>query len=1136
MLPLQGLTFTTTGFTMEDQEAIRAKVLKHGGSFSVDVLSSTTHIVVAYGSTKKCLVGRQVTTIQLVTAEWLTLAVASPKLRPAHEFPTACFAQPLTGYVICITALTPEERQLVRERVQAHGGVYQGDLDTAVTHLLVPTTFNYQQSDKNAKVVFAQANDIPVVYLCWLNAMRSGFVVEEEVTDICRAVPFVDVHGDLDVSVSEKSPEDGEKPLVAPYSPAEAEKFCNQRVQEGIWGQKNEAGVRASVYEAFRAAFTSSLSNGPADVSSPLLEVKSTQSPVLAAAVAQQRQSRGEAGADPATSLIHFLNHFMQNAETADFLQSSQIWFYADPKEEVPFGTSGLAPPRDDQRASALLSNSKKSSDADVTALLKCAIAHAYGIPLPILMPNTTHIVIPLKEGKPQQLPFAAEDILRNICDSLPFPAVRIVTGMWVVESLRAREALPYERFTYTFSARESLSPLSPSFSQRSSQGRSQPRQVGAFGALGSPIQRSSQGFSAFGRQGSQLSPPIASSGNFMSQNSVSPSPVPLNQMSNFGSPRQLALSPPQPQRPAKRPRRLFQNFVFELSEDFADDRRAALKRLIVAYGGVVRDSSMNLSPTNVTQSGNQRPRLCTVVPHAYERRTFTEKSPFENRVPSPFPWSAYISQDKSPRDTATKATRRTVTSSWIFGLLRKYWEISTRANGKMSKERYMPLKKFFSKKVERRLLESAPSLGSTTNLKNMLWWWYYNPIKGASKESSAISSISVYTPSLTLKNRIDPVCSSLGIKVTSHSPKNCTHVLLKKSSPKIEALLKKSNKVPLLMVAIVQSAQTGTLSLPKAEDASPSPPLDMAATPIASPRHTIDSASAANAIFCSLSPGSYARPAHLPLLASPSSPSTPQPSPTPSPGPVAQTPQVTIDSSATQPYDNFAGEVRIAFNLSSWEGFDMHGAADTFHRLGAAVALDFQFHAEHMPTHLIASTPSPRLVILCALARGMWVLRPQYALDCQTVGKLMPPEPYEWTIEKVDRSYRLITVRHVVNAIKVWRERRQKTRRIESFGAFNKLRILLYAHDAGKRKQFARILRAGNALELKVVEEMPAGRISGFDMVLLDEAAVELLKKSGYVPAEGEKTPMYSDRWLMHYLTCKPVQKTKVVFGEKTG
>uniref|UniRef100_W5M0D4 SMC5-SMC6 complex localization factor 1 n=1 Tax=Lepisosteus oculatus TaxID=7918 RepID=W5M0D4_LEPOC len=88
--------------------------------------------------------------------------------------------------------------------------------------------------------------------------------------------------------------------------------------------------------------------------------------------------------------------------------------------------------------------------------------------------------------------------------------------------------------------------------------------------------------------------------------------------------------------------------------------------------------------------------------------------------------------------------------------------------------------------------------------------------------------------------------------------------------------------------------------------------------------------------------------------------------------------------------------------------------------------------------THLIARNVSPSEKFLAACAAGIWVLRPEYVTESARAGRWLAEEPREWG-----------------SPARRWRGQA---------GAFRGWRVALLLGDAGKRKVFERILKAGKA------------------------------------------------------------------------
>lgn len=74
----------------------------------------------------------------------------------------------LHGCKISITGLTSEKREEISQLVRSLGGIYSGDMNKSITHLI--TTPDYADGSRSPKIQFALKWSLPLVDLAWLEA------------------------------------------------------------------------------------------------------------------------------------------------------------------------------------------------------------------------------------------------------------------------------------------------------------------------------------------------------------------------------------------------------------------------------------------------------------------------------------------------------------------------------------------------------------------------------------------------------------------------------------------------------------------------------------------------------------------------------------------------------------------------------------------------------------------------------------------------------------------------------------------------------------------------------------------------------------------------------------------------------
>ncbi|KNH03760.1 hypothetical protein XU18_4836 [Perkinsela sp. CCAP 1560/4] len=1109
MRPFTGLTFTTTGFTREEQEGIREKIIQNGGSFSVDVVSNTTHIIAAFGSTKKCLVARQLSTIEIVTQSWLDGYMQSSKGSEKKYLGDECFAKPLTGYVICVTEIAPENRTQFRDRIESHGGTYQGHLDTSVTHLIVPMGFDWKKKNANPKIVFAEKHDISIVYECWTTAVQSGFIVETEITDICRATPFYDVNDDLEI-VGQSSSVPDERPVIEPYTAAEAKHFCEQRVQEGMWGQKNEEGMRSSVYAAFRSAFSSSIPERD-DPHSPLLSSQRMSSPLLAAAVASQRHKSGQER-HPEAEAHQLLRDFIDGKGPDEIFRHVRAYFVEEGKDQVPIGDCALFPSFKDplmqilsppNQASQQRRPAVKSEDDTLHATMKRAIVSAFGVFLPFLSRTVTHIIVPTIDVRSRRLSVATEGKLKSFCEQIYFPLSRVVTAQWLIESIRQNKALGCEGFGYMFGSSENIR-LSPTNTEKSSSPQEK--------AFSTP-QRTD-----WKKDVSPRIPPEIENKSCLSESFSNEATA--FEKTDLNATRSMVAIPGDLIRalPSKR-RQPLKRCTFQFSEGFSMARRICLSHLIRAYGGVIQNATDDgLSSTKNRNSTKSVQKRWNFLVHPHEFEYAPTGSPC-----SPPPWNQWISPlTGSQTSKKHKGDRKQmcITSSWIFGFLVTYW----RQRETVPAAPVSLFKMFLKETLKTALRRPAHSRNSDSPRK-YLWLWYYVPIRHThSSVSKRDESIPTFSPKVVLYISkelqreyftISSVILSMGGTISGNMNNSVTHILEKKDNC-IEA-----SPGSVSMRWLEESVRAGYLVPHSNQHRTPlrslgmSPVVDTDALALHASNHSDPMPLASFGISPPISSPTLETPPSTELARH------------------AETPLAKLSSYANSrcatPVEQFQGTIRVAFSFDTREERDAMKLGSALRKFGATVSMDFPTAEKYPPTHLISSIPSPRLSVLCALARGMWILQPQYAAECVNKERLLPEVDFEWTLQSVERHYQVITVQHTTKACRTWRERRERSLDPANFGAFQNLKVLLFATDRRKRKQFQQILEAGNVASLEVVDSIPEGALSAYSMVLLDAEAAQHLREISYHPPDGNTTPIYTDRWLLCFLTCQPLVQTKL-------
>ncbi|KAK7530907.1 BRCT domain-containing protein [Phyllosticta citribraziliensis] len=176
--PLAGVILCCTSITTERRDELAKWAVEMGAAHKYDLTSDVTHLVIGHVDTPKYkYVAKERPDVKVVTPEWLAHVrehwleggdVDVEKLEAQHRAPT------FLGLRICVTGFEDlESRTDIQKRVTNNGGIYDGDLTRAVTHLVA-------LAPKGSKYEHALRWNIKIVALEWIaDSEERGMVLDE---------------------------------------------------------------------------------------------------------------------------------------------------------------------------------------------------------------------------------------------------------------------------------------------------------------------------------------------------------------------------------------------------------------------------------------------------------------------------------------------------------------------------------------------------------------------------------------------------------------------------------------------------------------------------------------------------------------------------------------------------------------------------------------------------------------------------------------------------------------------------------------------------------------------------------------------------------------------------------------------
>ncbi|CAN8096962.1 unnamed protein product [Discula destructiva] len=195
--PLRGVVVCCTSIPVNERTDVGNKVAELGGQHEYDLTPKTTHLIVGeHDTTKYRHVAKSRPDVRPMAIGWIdavrNLWVAdSPIDFRALEskwtlktFETGGVALQDTGdvgqtnkLICCISGMDKEERDEWIRCIKAHGGIYTGNLDKSVTHLII-------SEPTGKKYLAARKWELQIVVPQWLvDSIRRGMILDEACYD-----------------------------------------------------------------------------------------------------------------------------------------------------------------------------------------------------------------------------------------------------------------------------------------------------------------------------------------------------------------------------------------------------------------------------------------------------------------------------------------------------------------------------------------------------------------------------------------------------------------------------------------------------------------------------------------------------------------------------------------------------------------------------------------------------------------------------------------------------------------------------------------------------------------------------------------------------------------------------------------
>ncbi len=169
---LRGCVVTSTGFERERKARLQLQVERMGGIYANAFHDGVTHLVAEVVKSPKYDVAIR-KEVPIFTEEWLEKLweVGKHENIRAEDKRFLRYACPaLKGLVICVSQMARRDKDTLRKKIEAHGGVYSPVLDMEKTAILITATTN------GDKYEYARKWQIPCVIPEWvLDSIDQGY-------------------------------------------------------------------------------------------------------------------------------------------------------------------------------------------------------------------------------------------------------------------------------------------------------------------------------------------------------------------------------------------------------------------------------------------------------------------------------------------------------------------------------------------------------------------------------------------------------------------------------------------------------------------------------------------------------------------------------------------------------------------------------------------------------------------------------------------------------------------------------------------------------------------------------------------------------------------------------------------------
>ncbi len=161
---LRGCVVTSTGYDREEKAKMQLRVERMGGIYANAFHDGVTHLVAKVVKSQKYDVAIR-KEVPIFTDEWLDKVWEVGKHENVHArdkrfLRYSCPA--LKGLVICVSQMPRKDKDALRKKIEAHGGVYSAVLDMEQTAILVTPTTNGDKYD------YARKWQIPCLGPDWI--------------------------------------------------------------------------------------------------------------------------------------------------------------------------------------------------------------------------------------------------------------------------------------------------------------------------------------------------------------------------------------------------------------------------------------------------------------------------------------------------------------------------------------------------------------------------------------------------------------------------------------------------------------------------------------------------------------------------------------------------------------------------------------------------------------------------------------------------------------------------------------------------------------------------------------------------------------------------------------------------------